>query len=153
MIKVLTFALRGELYGVPIEPVREIIGLTEVTPVPMMPGFMRGVMNLRGNVVPVVDVGVRLGLAAAADSERTCILLIDARVDDDSLLIGMQVDAVHEVMRVEDSALAAVPGFGTRVPPHFIAGMLPQDSSALVMLDLGRVLAVDELEADVELAA
>jgi purine-binding chemotaxis protein CheW len=153
MTKVLTFALRGELYGVPIEPVREIIGLTEVTAVPMMPGFMRGVMNLRGHVVPVIDVGVRLGLPPAADSGFTCILMIDVRADDENLLVGVQVDAVHEVMRVEASALAATPGFGTRVPPHLIAGMLPLDSSSMVMLDLSRVLAVDELEADVELAA
>jgi purine-binding chemotaxis protein CheW len=146
MAKVLTFLMSGDVFGVPIAPVREIIGLGEVTPVPLMPGFVCGVMNLRGNVVPVLDLGRRLGLDKACVSERSCILLMDCSSPDGDTLMGLQVDAVQEVLRVEDDMLATVPTFGTRVGPEYIGGMVPGDSGATILLAIERVLAMPELE-------
>lgn len=168
-MKALTFALRGQAYGLPIEPVREIIGLGEVTPVPMMPAYLRGVMNLRGSVVPVIDLAARLALGPAQDSERSCILIVECPADDGVHLVGVLVDAVQEVLRFEASALAAAPSFGTRVAPAFIAGLLPAGLGAaggpagggpggtadgagapsLVLLAPERVLSLPDLEDEV----
>jgi len=149
-MKALTFTLQGQPYGVPIEPVREIIGLGDVTPVPRMPAFLRGVMNLRGSVVPVIDLAQRLGLGSAADSERSCILLVDCPGDDEPVLVGVLVDAVQEVLRVGDDAIAPAPGFGTAVAAPFIQGIVQHEGCSMVVLALQRVLALDELEAEVD---
>lgn len=148
-MKALTFSLRGQPYGVPIEPVREIIGLGEITPVPLMPGWLRGVMNLRGSVVPVIDLGLRLGLEATPDTERTCILMVEVAAEDGSHLVGVVVDAVQEVLRFDETDIAPPPSFGTRVAPAFITGMQQQGQRRLVLLAIERVLAVDDLEGEV----
>lgn len=149
-MRALTFKLQDRSFGVPIEPVREIIGLGEVTAVPMMPDFLHGVINLRGNVVPVLDLARRLGLARAVLSERSCVLMVECPSDDGTHLLGLLVDSVDEVLEFDSDELAAPPGFGTRVAPAFIAGLLQASGSALALLALERVLSLDELEQQID---
>ncbi len=146
-MQALTFALKGETFGVPIESIKEIIELGELTTVPMMPGFVRGVMNLRGVVVPVLDLAARFRQAATEPTRRTCIVIFEICADDERHTLGVMVDAVHEVQDVDAAAIDPPPSFGTRVAPEFIRGMARIDTRIVILLDLDRVLSVAELEA------
>lgn len=147
-MKALTFLLKSSLFAVSIVSVREIISLSEVTPVPLMPPHLHGVMNLRGAVVPVIDLAVRLGMPPAVPSERTSILLIEAQIDDARHQVGLLVDAVREVLNLRDDQLLPPPTFGTLVLPAFIEGMVEQDWGSFTVLCLDRVLDLTELERD-----
>jgi purine-binding chemotaxis protein CheW len=149
-MKALTFAIGEHFFGLPIEPVREIIGLAEITPVPMMPGYLRGVMNLRGSVVPVVDLAARLGLGTACISERSCILLVECAGEDGRHLVGVMVDAVHDVLSVDSESVAAPPNFGTLVEARFLSGLLQRGQGSLMLLATERVLSLAELEDEVD---
>lgn len=141
----LRFSLGVGTYAVSIEVVREILQVGAMTALPLAPPFMRGVMNLRGAVVPVVDLRARLGLRGAAIGRRSCVVVVEVPEIEDSApqTLGMLVDAVHEVFDV--AALEPAPAFGTPVDPAFVAGMARRDSEVLVVLNLAHVLAQDEL--------
>lgn len=147
-MKALTFILNSAVFAVSIVPVKEIISVVELTPVPLTASHLRGVMNLRGAVVPVVDLAARLGLPAAQSSDRTSILLIEARFEDATHLVGLLVDAVREVVVLDEEALIAPPSFGTVIQPAFIQGMVDRSGSSLTVLSVDRILDLEELEQE-----
>lgn len=142
----LSFTLGGELFTVPITPIREIIEYQKLTEIPMTPAFLRGVINLRGAVVPVIDLSVRFGREATQIGKRTCIVIVEVELDDGLHPLGIIVDAVNEVLEAESGQIEARPGFGAGLRADFVAGILNLAGRFVVMLDLGRVLSADELE-------
>lgn len=138
----LRFALGNEMQAVRIDDVREILEVVQMTPLPLMPGFVRGVMNLRGAVVPVIDLGARLGLPATEIGRRTCVVLVDVAGEPGAKphTMGVLVDAVYEVFGAGAADTEPVPRLGTRVPPQFIRSMVRVRDQATPELDLGAVL-------------
>ena len=141
----LAFTLAGEMYAVGLLRVREIIGFAPLTEVPMMPPFIRGVINLRGAVVPVIDLAVRFGHQPCKIQRRTCIVIIEVHQDDDIQNIGIMVDAVSEVLDVAASDIENPPSFGARIRSDFIAGMCRSGDGFVIILEIQRVLSVDEM--------
>lgn len=142
----LRFTLCEALYALPIEPIREILQVGRMTKVPMMPPMVRGVMNLRGAVVPVLDLGARLGLRNTVIGRRTCIVIVESPFGDGGTQRhGVLVDAVHEVLEVEPAQVNTVPALGTRVAPHFISGVVRVKDQSVELLDVGRVFDDQEL--------
>lgn len=141
----LTLTLGDELYALPIEHIREIIEFGGLTKIPMMPAFLRGVINLRGAVVPVVDLSVRFGHERTTIGRRTCIVIVEVVQDDEAQMLGIIVDAVNEVLAVEANQVDARPAFGARIRADFIAGILSQNDRFVIVLDIRQVLSVDEI--------
>lgn len=149
----LTFSLGGESFAIPIEHVREIIEFGEITTIPMMPTFLRGVINLRGAVVPVVDLQARFGRGETAIAKRTCVVIVEVVVDDASHLLGALVDAVSEVLTLDRSRLESKPSFGSGLRADFVDGILNLADRFIVTLDINKVLSVEEMAALVGAAA
>jgi len=142
----LTFAVGAETYAAGIDAIREIIEVPALTRVPMTPSFVRGVINLRGAVVPVVDLACRFDLGATELARRTCVVVVEVRGPDGATqVLGVLVDAVHEVIDIAAHEIAPTPALGTRIDPEFIRGMARTARGLQVVLDLGRVLAQQEL--------
>ena len=141
----LTFTLQGEVYGLDILRVREILEYTRPTTVPMMPAFVHGVINLRGNVVPVIDLAQRFGRAATTLQPRTCIVIIEIEGDDGALSIGILVDAVNAVLDMDTAQIEPPPSFGTGLRQDFIRGMARTEAGFIILLDVGRVLSVEDM--------
>lgn len=142
----LTFMLGDEMFAIGILSIREIIEYGFVTDVPMTPPFIRGVLNLRGAVVPVVDLAVRFGRQAQESSKRTCIVIVDIEADNGSQQqMGVVVDAVNEVLEIADGDIEPSPEFGTRIRNDFIKSMGKINGKFVVILDLNRVLSVEEV--------
>ena len=141
----LIFSLGGELFAVGTLRVREIIEYGNITSVPMMPGFIRGVINLRGAVVPVIDLNARFGRARTETSRRTCIVILEVHNGEDTHVLGIIVDAVSAVRQIDSSNIEPPPSFGTRIRADFIDGMAKVNGSFVILLDLGKVLSVDEI--------
>ena len=141
----LTFRVREAGYALPIELVREIIEYAEITRVPMMPAYIHGVLNLRGAVVPVVDLSVRFGRAARENTKRTCIVIVEVADDDTRHDIGIMVDAVSEVLEIPSADIEPAPAFGARIRADFIAGMGKVAGKFVIILAIQRVLSVDEM--------
>ena len=144
--QLLRFTLGTALYGVPIELVREILQVSAMTAVPMMPSFVRGVMNLRGSVVPVFDLGLRVGLAPTPIGRRTCVVILEApNADGGTQCHGVLVDAVHEVLDIATRDVEPVPALGTRAAPQFISGVARVLNQSLELVDVERVFDDAEL--------
>jgi len=143
----LTFTLGDELFAMDIRTVREIIQYGPMTSVPLMPAFMRGVINLRGAVVPVIDLQARFGRVAARVGKKTCIVIFDAQRDDDRVELGLLVDAVSEVIEIAAAQIEPPPSFGTSVRRDFIQGMGKVDDRFVIILDPDKALDVDEMAA------
>jgi purine-binding chemotaxis protein CheW len=141
----LTLTLGEELFALPIEHVREIIEFGGLTEIPLMPTFLRGVINLRGAVVPVVDLAVRFGRERTAIAKRTCIVIVEVAQDEGMQLLGIIVDAVNAVLAVEPSQLENRPTFGARIRTDFIAGILKHGEQFVIVLDIPQVLSLEEL--------
>lgn len=141
----LTLTLGDELFALPIEHIREIIGFGGLTEIPLMPSFLRGVINLRGAVVPVIDLSVRFGRERTVIAKRTCIVILEVPQGDELQLLGIIVDAVNAVLAVEPQQLENRPTFGARIRADFIAGILKQDDQFVIVLDIPQVLSPDEL--------
>lgn len=141
----LTFMSGGENFAVGILHIKEIIEYGSVTTVPMMPPFIRGVINLRGAVVPVVDLAARFGRSAAPATKRSCIVIAEVRAHDECHDVGIVVDAVNEVLEIPASQIEPPPAFGARIRPDFISGMGKVNERFVIMLDVARVLSVQEL--------
>ncbi len=141
----LTLTLGQELFALPIEHIREIIEFGGLTEIPLMPSFLRGVINLRGAVVPVIDLAVRFGRERTAIAKRTCIVIVEVEQNDSLQLLGIIVDAVNEVLAVEGHQLENRPAFGARIRADFIAGILKHREQFVVVLDIPHVLSLDEL--------
>ncbi|MEQ1638539.1 MAG: chemotaxis protein CheW [Methylococcales bacterium] len=156
----LTFLLKGETYALGILSIKEIIGYERLTEVPMMPGFIRGVINLRGRVVPVVDLQARFGQGTTTVGKRTSIVIVeiveqinekaipaDMKINATGSVtdIGIIVDAVNEVVDIADSEIEPAPSFGTNHRPDFIIGMANQENQFIVMLAVDKVLEVNDM--------
>lgn len=145
----LTFMLSGEVFSIPILPIREIIQFGDLTEVPMMPPFIRGVINLRGKVVPVVDLNARFGRELTVVARRTSIIIIESGEEQENQVqaMGVMVDAVNEVVEIPGQDIEPPPSFGARVRPDFIAGMARHQGRFIVLLNLAQVLSVDEMSS------
>jgi len=145
----LTFTLGGELYALGILSSKEIIDYGNLTEVPMMPAFVRGVINLRGSVVPVVDLQARFGKGATPVVKRTGIVIVEAAGDDEdsSQDLGIIVDAVNEVVEISQEDIEPAPSFGTGIRPDFISGMAKRNGRFVILLNVSKVLSVDEMAA------
>ncbi|MDQ3000947.1 MAG: chemotaxis protein CheW [Fibrobacterota bacterium] len=143
--KYLTFNLGKEVYGIEILKVQEIIGLMPVTRVPRTPAFVRGVVNLRGKVIPVIDLRLKFGLESKEDTERTCIIVVQVALNGGSVIMGLIVDEVSEVLNVLADQIEASPSFGSKVDTDFILGMGKVAQKVVMLLDVDKVLASDEL--------
>ncbi|MBI3772616.1 MAG: purine-binding chemotaxis protein CheW [Gammaproteobacteria bacterium] len=141
----LTFVLGGELYAIGILNIKEIIEYGSLTSVPMMPEFIRGVINLRGAVVPVIDLSVRFGRQTSAVTRRTCIVIIEVESEGGKHDIGVTVDSVSEVLEIPGSEVEPAPSFGAKIRADFIAGMGKVNSKFVIILNVGKVLSVDEM--------
>ncbi|MBI1398325.1 MAG: chemotaxis protein CheW [Betaproteobacteria bacterium] len=141
----LTFVLGGETYAVGILRIKEIIEYGALTSVPMMPSFIRGVINLRGAVVPVVDLQARFGKTSTQVARRTCIVILEIESNGESQDIGVLVDAVNAVLDIAEADIEPPPSFGTGIRPDFVEGMGKIDGRFVIILDLSRVLSIDEL--------
>ncbi len=141
----LTFTLGGEMFAVETLSVKEIIEYGQITAVPMMPPSIRGVINLRGAVVPVIDLKARFGAPATEVTRRTCIVIIELGAEDEHQVIGIVVDTVSEVLEIPASEIEPPPAFGARIRADFISGMGKIAGHFVILLDMGRVLSVDEL--------
>ena len=141
----LTFLLGGEMYAVAILNVKEIIEYGQLTGIPMMPAFIRGVINLRGAVVPVIDLAARFGGHQTESSRRTCIVIIELSNGDEHHDIGVVVDAVSEVLEVSGADIEPAPSFGARIRADFIDGMGKIGGKFVIILNIQRVLSVEEI--------
>ena len=142
----LRFALGQAYYGISITRVREILQRASMTRLPMLPPVVHGVMNLRGAVVPVIDLADRLGLGTSHLHDRSCVIVVEVEPEEGQVLVqGILVDAVHEVFDVQASELEAVPSIGTRIPPEYIEHMTRVRQQVIEVLSLDRVLDQDDL--------
>jgi purine-binding chemotaxis protein CheW len=141
----LTFQLCGETFAIGILAIKELLEYTPMTQVPMMPGFVRGVMNLRGAVVPVIDLSVRFGKGETNVQRRTCVVIVEVEHEEQQQYIGILVDAVHEVLAIPDGDIVAAPHFGNHIRSDFIAGMAKVQNKFVVLLDLSHALSMEEM--------
>lgn len=149
--KYLTFKLQGEEYGLEILKVREIIGLMDITSVPQVPGYVAGVINLRGKVIPVVDLRLKFGMPHEEFTEETCIIVVEvASAAAADTLVGIIVDTVSEVLDIPGEEIEPAPEFGSSVENDFILGMGKVQEQVKILLDIDKVLASDEFEREVE---
>lgn len=142
----LTFMLKGEVFAIGILVIKEIIEYGQLTEVPRMPGFVRGVINLRGAVVPVVDLAARFGKDSTVIGRRTCIVIIEVVNGEDTQVIGVMVDAVNAVLEIPPGDIEAAPNFGAKIRADFIQGMGKVEGKFVIMLNVDKVLSADELE-------
>lgn len=150
--KYLTFKLGSESYGLGILKVQEIIGLMTVTHVPRAPSFIRGVINLRGRVIPVVDLRNKFGMESVDDTERTCIIVVQVARAAGHVTMGIIVDEVSEVLDIRAQQIEPPPSFGASVDTAFIMGMAKVGDRVVILLDADRVLSNEESAAVVESA-
>jgi len=142
--KYLTFTLANEVYAIEITRVKEIIGLHDITLVPQAPRYVKGVINLRGKVVPVIDLRLKFGLPSEDYTERTCIIVLEAAMDGGALdYTGVVVDAVSEVMNIDRANIAPTPPLGARVDTEYILGMARMGDRVRILLDIDRALGAD----------
>ena len=143
--KYLTFSLAGEEYGIGILKVKEIIGMMPVTAVPRTPGHVRGVINLRGKVIPVVDLRLKFGMEEMDNSERTCIIVVEIGGAAGSVLTGIVVDAVSEVLNIKGGDIEDAPAFGSKLNTDYILGMAKMNGGVKILLDIDRVMGNGEM--------
>jgi len=144
--KYLTFSLAGEEYGIGILKIKEIIGMMSITPVPRTPSYVKGVINLRGKVIPVVDLRLKFGMEEASYTERTCIIVVEIGSHGGSVLIGIVVDSVSEVLNIKATDIEETPAFGARLDTDYILGMAKMNGGVKILLDIDKVLTVEEVQ-------
>lgn len=145
--KYLTFSLAGEEYGIGILKVKEIIGIMPITVVPQTPRYIKGVVNLRGKVIPVIDLRLKFSMEAAEFTERTCIIVVEIVATGRTILMGIVVDSVSEVLNIKAADIEETPSFGTRLNTEYILGMAKAGGSIKILLDIDKILSVEELQA------
>ena len=145
--KYLTFNLSGEQYGLEILRVKEIIGLMEITRVPRIPDFVRGVINLRGKVIPIIDLRKKFDMESTEDTEQTCIIVVDIMQENVSLQMGIVVDSVSEVLDINEDSVEETPTFGTSVSTVFIKGIAKTKGGVKILLNIEEVLTTNELQS------
>lgn len=143
----LTFKLDEEVYALSINQVREVLDFTKITKVPMMPEFIRGVLNLRGGVVPVVDLRLKFGMSLTQKTHSTCIIITEVVIGGEVNLLGMLSDSVQEVVSLEPDQIEPAPGIGTHMKAEFIKGMGKKNEEFIIILEMDRVFSEEELAA------
>ncbi len=139
--KYLTFTLHGESYGIDVLKVREIIRLTSITAVPQMPAYVRGVINLRGKIIPVMDLRLRFGFSEAGSTEQTCIIVVQVKLPDGkSTQMGLVVDGVEEVINIASTDIEETPDFGAQIATDYIVGMAKVKGAVKTLLDIDGVI-------------
>ncbi len=141
----LTFRLGGELFAINVFKAREVLDLSHITRVPTAPGYLRGVVNVRGNAIPVVDLRSKFGLPAVADTLHTRIIVMELQIDGESVVVGGLADAVHEVMELEPHEINDPPSLGMRWRTDLILGMGRRGDRFTIILDIERVFTTEEL--------
>jgi purine-binding chemotaxis protein CheW len=146
--KFLTFCLGSEEYGLPILVVREIIGMIDVTPLPQTPAYVKGVINLRGKIIPVIELRAKFGLTPMGVTQETCIIVVEVASADGTgtFQLGVIVDAVREVLDIGRDNIEPPPSFGSAIPLSFIMGMGKIKEHVVILLDINRIGATGELE-------
>jgi len=142
--KYLTFDLAGEQYGIGILKVREIIGMMPITPVPRTPGFIKGVINLRGKVIPVVDLRAKFGMEPAQYTDRTCIIVVEIKGAQGLITMGIVVDSVSEVLNIKADRISETPSFGTTVDTDMILGIAKMGDGVKILLDIDKIFSMEE---------
>ena len=143
----LTFKLEDEVYATDIAQVREVLEYSKVTKVPRTPDYMRGVINLRGHVVPVLDLKLRFGMNRTEQTVNTCVIIVEVSIDGDKSIIGALADSVQEVIDMDASQIQPAPKIGTKLNTEFIRGMGKRDEEFVIILDIDRVFSTDDLDA------
>jgi len=141
----LTFKLDAEVFALDISKIREVLDFTLITRVPRTPEFMRGVINLRGSVVPVVDLRLKFGMAKTEKTVNTCIIITEVTVDNATTVVGALADSVQEVLDLRPDNIEPAPKIGTRLNTVFIKGMGKRDNNFIIILDIDKVFSTDEL--------
>src|SRR5215471_11015582 len=141
----LTFTVGASAFGIAIASVKEIIEYRAPTEVPMMPAYMRGIINLRGRVLPVIDVAVRFGRGQLGATRRTCIVILEVQHGHDQHDVGVMVDAVSAVIEIADADIEPPPSFGANLRTDFIRGMGKLGEGFVILLDIGKVLSIEDL--------
>jgi purine-binding chemotaxis protein CheW len=145
--KYLTFNLQRESYGIDVLKVREIIRLTNITAVPQMPDYVKGVINLRGKIIPVIDLRLRFGFAEVKDTDLTCIIVVQVKLPDGrNTQMGLTVDGVEEVVNLAVGDIEETPDFGGKISTDYMVGMAKVKGTVKTLLNIDRVIASDELE-------
>ena len=145
--KYLTFSLAREIHGLAILKVQEIIGIMPVTRVPRLPAFVRGVINLRGKIIPVIDLRLQFALEGQQDTAKTCIIVTQIRRLSRQVTVGILVDEVAEVIDLKEDQIEPAPSFGTAVSTDFLLGMGKVNQKVVMLLDIDRILAAEHLDA------
>jgi len=143
----LTFTLADEVFAVDVARVREILEISTITKVPQTPAFMQGVINLRGSVVPVIDMRLKFGMAETERTVNTCIIVVEVMMDGETSVLGALADSVQEVIEMEPSQIEAAPHIGTHIKTEFLKGMGKQNERFVMILDIDKVFSLAELVA------
>ena len=147
----LAFLLGEEVFSLEISKVREVLDYTVITRVPRMPEYLQGVINLRGSVVPVVDLRLKFGMPTAGVTVSTCIIIVEAIVNDEQAVLGLLADSVQEVLELDQESIKPAPRIGTKLDTGFIKGMGRQNDRFNIILDIDRVFSSDEIDLVQEL--
>lgn len=142
----LTFKLQHELFALDIDKVREVLDFTSITKVPQTPDYMRGVINLRGSVVPVVDLRLKFGMGRTETTVNTCVIISELKTRGASVVIGAMADAVQEVLDLEPNQIEAAPRIGSKLSSDFIKGMGRHGDQFIIILDIDKIFPASELE-------
>lgn len=143
--KYLTFSLASEEYGISILKIKEIIGMMPITPVPRTPAFVKGVINLRGKVIPVINLRLKFGMEEIGYTERTCIIVVETKGQGGSVFIGIVVDSVSEVLNIKGADIEEAPTFGARLDTDYILGMAKMNGGVKILLEIDKVLGAEEI--------
>ncbi len=143
--KYLTFSLQEEEYGIGILKVKEIIGMMAITSVPRTPEFVKGVINLRGKVIPVMDLRLKFAMESIPYSDRTCIIVVEIETEAATVLIGIVVDSVSEVLNIKETDIEETPTFGSNLNTEYIMGMAKMEGGVKILLDIDKVLSANEI--------
>lgn len=146
-VQYLTFKLADEIFALDVAKVREILEYTSITKVPQTPEFMRGVINLRGSVVPVIDLRLKFGMESTEQTINTCIIVVEVTLEGDTTVLGALADSVQEVVEMEPEQIEPAPHIGTRLNTDFIKGMGKHDENFIMILDIDRVFSEQEMAA------
>ena len=140
-----TFKLREEIFAIEIVKVREVLEFTQITKVPQTPAMMKGVINLRGSVIPVIDLKLKFNMGEVENTINTCIVIIELELDGEKMMIGALVDAVKEVMDLDSIQIEPPPKIGTKLNTDFIKGMGKHEDQFIIILDIEKVFSTEEI--------
>jgi purine-binding chemotaxis protein CheW len=143
--KFLTFTLGNEEYGIPIQKVKEIIGIMDITNIPKTPQFIKGVINLRGKIIPVMDLRLKFGFEEKAYNQRTCIIVVEINIADTKRMMGIVVDTVSEVVNIQKWEIEPPPQYDLHADNEFLIGMGKVKGKVILLLDIEQVLSSEEL--------